>query len=104
MNLKLTRLIPNINKKFITAYVDVELVGPNMRLKGVHITLKGNLTIVRMPKLLTESGLVYTPFNFINDNDYFEFKKSLIEQIQKDYPLVMWNRGTYDINLPKNSQ
>lgn len=101
MNLKLLRLIPHINEKFIFAYVDVEFVDLKFRLKGVRFTIKGNLTMVHLPYLFTEKGFKYTPFQFLNDESYFDFKKSFIELIQKEYPLANWEKGQYDIDLPK---
>lgn len=101
MNLKLLRLLPTINEKFIFAYIDVEFTDLKFRLKGVKFTIKGNLTMVHLPHLLTEKGLKYTPFQFLKDEDYQDFKKSLIDLIQKEHPLVKWQMSKYDINLPK---
>ena len=95
MNIKLKRLTPTINEKFLFAHIDVDLIDFKVMLKGVRFTIKGKFTMVHMPSLLTERGIKYTPFNFMNNEDYQDFKKSLLETIQREYPLAKWQSGIY---------
>jgi hypothetical protein len=101
VNLKLLRLLPHITDKFIFAYVDVEFLDLQIRLKGIRFTIKGNLTMVHLPYLFTEKGFKYTPFQFLSDEAYHIFKRSFIDLIQREYPLIKWQMGKYDIDLPK---
>ena len=98
MKLKLLRLIPTINEKFLHAHIDLEILDLNIQLKGVKLTMKGAFILVHMPSLLTERGVKYTPMNFLKDEDYHAFKKSVLETINEVYPLAQWGKGIYDIN------
>lgn len=102
MKMKLLRLTPRINESFIFALIDIEIEDRDIRIKGIRVTLKGAKIMIHMPYLLTNLGVRYTPFNFILEEDWMDFKKSLMELIQKEYPLTLWEKGIYDINnLPK---
>lgn len=102
MKMKLLRLTPRVNNSFIFALIDIEIEDIRIRLKGIRMTLKGSQIMLHMPYLLTEKGIKYTPFNFLKEDDWIDFKKSLMELIQKEYPLTLWEKGIYDIdNLPK---
>jgi|GEM_PF-5905852 hypothetical protein len=97
MKINLKRITPRINEKFIFAFIDLDLPDFKVKLKGVRFTIKGNATMVHMPQLMTEKGIKFTAFNFMNDEDYQDFKSSLLETIQKEYPLVKWQNGIYQI-------